>query len=127
MQQRIWFILPPMQEIYYRKKDPGYIPLPPYKKGCQPDARHVMDFIYPNENAVIYLPVNMEKNRESLVFRLAHHNSNITVYWHLDGFFAGQTRDIHQMALTPSQGKHVLTVVDEDGNMLTRKFEVISK
>lgn len=66
MQQRVWFILPPMQEIYYRKKDPGYIPLPPYKKGCQPDARHVMDFIYPNENAVVYLPVNMEKTGKAL-------------------------------------------------------------
>jgi penicillin-binding protein 1C len=127
MKQKKWFVLPPVQEIYYRKKDPSYIPLPPYKKGCQPDARHVMDFIYPNENAVIFLPVNMDKKRESVVFRLAHHNSDAIVYWHLDGLYAGQTQNVHQLAINPGQGKHVITVVDEDGNVLTRKFEVLSK
>ena len=127
MQQKKWFVLPPVQEIYYRKKDPSYIPLPPYKKGCQPDTRHVMDFIYPNENAVLYLPININKVRENLVFRLAHHNTAAIVYWHLDGLYAGQTQTIHQIALIPGQGKHVVTVVDEDGNILTRKFEIISK
>ena len=86
-----------------------------------------MDFIYPNENAVLYLPINIDRKKENVVFRLAHHNQASIVYWHLDGFFAGQTQSIHQIALSPSRGKHILTVVDEDGNMLTRKFEVLSK
>jgi hypothetical protein len=42
------------------------------------------------------------------------------VFWHLDGEYHSQTRDIHQMALAPNAGRHVLTPVGEDGELVRR-------
>ncbi len=86
-----------------------------------------MDLIYPKSNSKIFVPRELNGTPGSAVFELAHRNSAIKVYWHLDGQFIGETRKNHQMALNPGEGKHILTVVDDAGEALERHFEVISK
>jgi penicillin-binding protein 1C len=39
----------------------------------------------------------------------------------------GSTRDIHQMALSPSPGRHVITLVDENGESIRREFRILAK
>lgn len=123
-----WFVLPPIQEYYFKSKDLSYQPLPPFRYDCQ-SAMTVssMDLIYPKPNAKIFIPRELDGTPGSSVFELAHRNSTANVYWHLDGEFIGETRKDHQMALNPSEGKHVLTIVDEAGESIERRFEVISK
>ena len=127
MKHEVWFVLPPLMEAYYKHKDPSYIPLPPFKKECISDAAQTMEFIYPNEGATLYLPVNIKQEREKVIFKLAHNNSKSHVYWHLDGYFAGETIGTHELTLEPQKGKHVLLVIDDEGVRLTRHFEVINK
>jgi penicillin-binding protein 1C len=127
MKQTIWFVLPPMLEVYYKHKDPSYKLLPPFKKSCIPDAVQTMEFIYPNEGATLYLPVNMNQEREKVIFKQANKNPKAHVYWHLDGYFAGETQGNHELALEPLQGNHVLVVIDDDGVRITRHFNVIHK
>ncbi len=127
MKQKIWFILPPALETYYKHKDPSYKPLPPYKTGCSPEVSQTMEFIYPNEGATLYLPVNMEQTREKVIFRIAHNNPKSQLYWHLDGYYLGETIGIHEMELEPDQGKHTLVVVDDEGMRITRHFNIINK
>ena len=55
---------------------------------------------------------------------LAHQNPSTTVYWHLDNDYLGETSDVHQMELSPTKGKHKVTVVDEEGNSLGVEFGV---
>ena len=50
-----------------------------------------------------------------------------TVFWHLDNEYVGETQLIHQVTLTPSPGKHTVTVVDESGNMLSVGFTIMDK
>ena len=57
-------------------------------------------------------------------FELAHHQPSTVVYWHLDGEYIGETSGVHQMQLSPSKGKHRVTVVDEVGNTLGVEFGV---
>jgi penicillin-binding protein 1C len=83
--------------------------------------------VYPKPNARIFIPRELSGVRGSSVFELAHRNATATVYWHLDGEFVGETKRIHQMPLSPGEGKHVLTIVDDSGEIIERPFEVISK
>lgn len=125
MQHTSWFILPPVQEWYYKTKNSFYKPLPPYKSGClsQQETKQ-MDFIYPKDDAKVFVPIDIDNQKSRVVFEVAHRKPETTIYWHLDGVYIGCTRDIHQMGLDPPKGKHILDLVDENGNVISRKFEV---
>ena len=122
-----WFVLPPVQEYYFKSKNLSYKPLPPFREDCQSSAAMMgMDLIYPKPNARIYIPRDLDGTPGRSVFELAHRSPTMKVYWHLDGEFVGETQKNHQMALNPGEGKHVLTLVDETGEALKGHFEIIS-
>lgn len=123
-----WFILPPVQEFYYRRKFVSYMGLPPFRKDCvQGTSAPAMDLIYPKLNARIFIPRDMQGNPGNAVFELAHHNATATVYWHLDGEYLGATKNIHHLPVNPPTGKHKLTLVDDLGQSIERQFEVVGK
>ena len=127
MQHVSWFVLPPVQEWYFRNKNPFYKVLPPFRADCRGNNdRRNMDIIYPKNNSKIYIPVELSGKPGSAVFKVAHRNSETMVYWHLDNRFIGTTAQVHQMALSPSQGMHRLTLVDQNGERITISFEVIN-
>jgi penicillin-binding protein 1C len=121
-----WFVLPPAMEAYYRLQHAEYRPLPPLRPDCRATARGpdtiAVACVSPAEGAILYVPVEMNGSVGKVVFEAAHRDPRTTVYWHLDGEYQGETRDIHQMALAPLPGPHVLTLVDEHGESVTRRF-----
>jgi len=122
-----WFVLPPVQEYYYRNKNISYRSLPPFRSDCERgNTLPAMDLIYPESNARIIIPRGFDGSSGSSVFELAHRDQNASVFWHLDGVFIGSTKGIHKLALTAGDGDHVLTVVDEYGQALEERFTVIS-
>lgn len=123
-----WFVLPPGMEHYYRQYHADYKPLPPYREGCgNTSPEESMDLYYPQPGARIYIPVEISGQRGSTVFTAAHRDPDMQIYWHLDQQFLGATRYKHQMAVSPPAGKHILTLVDEQGSRITRSFEVLEK
>ncbi len=123
-----WFVLPPVQEYYYKSRNLTYRPLPPYRPDCiNPSATVSMDLIYPKVNARIYLPRMLDGGAGATVFQATHRNTGAVIYWHIDGHYVGSTRRIHRLALTPSSGIHSLTLVDDSGQSLQRSFTVISQ
>jgi penicillin-binding protein 1C len=123
-----WFVLPPVQEYYYKPRHLSYKSLPPFRKDCQSSTEvATMDLIYPKSNARIFIPRELGGQHGTSVFELAHRNPSAVVYWHLNGEFIGETRKVHHMAVNPGEGKHSLTIVDDSGEILERKFEVLSK
>ncbi|MEX2235577.1 MAG: penicillin-binding protein 1C [Cyclobacteriaceae bacterium] len=122
-----WFVLPPVQEHYYKAKNISYKPLPPYRNDCQSTASiSSMDLVYPKPNARILIPRSFDGKPGSSIFELAHRDEHAAVFWHLDGVFIGTTKRVHRLALNPPEGKHVLIVVDERGQALEEHFTVIS-
>jgi penicillin-binding protein 1C len=118
-----WFVLPPAMEWYYKSKNPSYKTLPPMRSGCT-DENPVknMELIYPHENIIVYVPTNLDGSKSEVVFEAAHRKPSITIFWHLDDTFIG-----HQTGLNPEEGKHLLTLVDENGETLYKSFEVVKK
>lgn len=127
MRREKWFVLPPVQEHYYRTRNISYKPLPPYRADClAPQAQSSMELIYPKSGARMFIPRDAAGRPGKAVFELAHRNKQSAVYWHLDGAFIGVTRGAHRLGLNPESGDHQLTLVDEEGQFLEQRFTVIS-
>jgi penicillin-binding protein 1C len=121
-----WFVLPPVQEYYFKTKNPMYKSLPPYKIGCESEIEKSMEMIYPKAGTVIYIPYELSGEQGKTVFEIAHRNPSNSVFWHIDGVLVGTTKDIHQLGLNPSKGKHMLSLSDNTGETLNIPFEVVS-
>ncbi len=122
------FVLPPLVEKYYKFNHPNYNVLPDYKPGClEKISDRAIALLYPKPNSKIYVPVEIDGNVGKTVFEAAHRNVNTRIFWHLDDTFIGETKEIHQMALNPSVGKHKLMLVDENGITVSLKFEALGK
>lgn len=124
MQERSWFVLPPAQAYYYKNYHVEYQALPPLKPGCEEDQSRQIAILYPEHQAVLYLPKGFSGEREKVVMRATHARSDATLYWHLDDVYLGETRQIHQKACLIEPGNHILTLLDEDGNRRSILFEV---
>ena len=122
-----WFVLPPVQEYYFKNKNLSYQLLPPCLPRCEnPATLAQMDMVYPKANSKIFIPRQLDNQLGSSVFEVAHRNPSVQIYWHLDGTFIGTTHSTHKISISPSKGIHKLTLVDENGETLIRNFEVIS-
>ena len=129
MQRRSWFSLPPVEEHYYRQNHPNYEPLPAWAPNCTPSEgeEQVMQWIYPRHRTEIYVPVDLDGERSRTVFKVAHSDEKAVLYWHLDTKYLGRTQYFHSMELNPSPGFHEVTLVDQQGNQLKKRFEILEK
>jgi penicillin-binding protein 1C len=127
MKQKAWFVLPPVQEWYYRNRHHDYEGLPSFKPGCEQEEIRMMELIYPREEVRIYIPVQLDGTRSRVVFEAAHRRPETAIYWHLDNQYITMTRTIHQVELLPSSGWHKLTLVDDNGETIDKKFLVIDE
>jgi len=124
-QAHSWFTLPTRQAHYYRRRHAGYRPLPPLHPDCGTDSeQETMAFVFPYRDGVLSAGKNWNGDLEPFNFELAHRRPGTTVHWHLDGVYLTSTKTYHTVALAPSPGEHLLTVVDEEGNQRLRRFRV---
>jgi len=123
-----WFVLPPAMEYFFRQKHPEYKTLPPVAPGCAVNKNiPVMEFIYPNSGIKIFIPRDQAGLLTRVIPEVAHRNPSKMLYWHLDETYIGTSRLIHQIEIVAETGNHLLTVVDEDGNIIRCGFEIIGK
>jgi penicillin-binding protein 1C len=122
-----WFVLPPAMEWYYQKRNADYKPLPPFRADCASSlsSHRSMEMIYPQNNTKLFIPIELDGKPGSVIFNLAHRKPNAKVFWHIDDTYIGETQHEHKLALRPSVGKHVLTVMDESGERVRLDFEVL--
>ena len=112
------FVLTPAMEWFYKPHHPEYT------GARKATGTQVLEFIYPSSGTVLYLPRQLSGEVEGVVFRVAHHSADATVFWHLDQTYVGETRFFHELRLAPAPGKHTLTAVDGEGNTASIRFTV---
>ncbi len=131
MRHQSWFVLPPVEEFYYKTNNPTYQVLPPYRADCLAsieEQEKPMQLIYPKANIQqIYVPRNLDGTLSRTVFQVAHRQPDATIFWHLDNEYLGSTETFHDFELLPEIGKHTLTLVDDAGFSITKQFEVLGK
>lgn len=124
------FVLPPSMEYFYRKRHFEYEVLPPYKSNCDEsldESRSPLTVIYPKNYSKVYIPIELSGERGRVIFEAAHRDGKKRLFWHIDNVYIGETDDIHTMPIIADSGRHVLTVVDPDGNRVERVFFVVDK
>jgi penicillin-binding protein 1C len=127
MVEKTVFVLPPLMEKFYLYKNPGYVPLPPFKPECGlATQERNMALIYPRPESIIQIPKTQDGSLGRAVLEVVHRRPGEVIFWHLDDVYLGTTRNFHQMEVAPSPGKHLLTLYDESGNSLSARFEVLS-
>jgi penicillin-binding protein 1C len=119
-----WFVLPPLQAYYFKTKNPFYKMAPPFRTDCIASSGISMEFIYPNQQSTIFLPKDFDGTTNALILKVAHSKPELELYWYIDNQFVGSTKDIHDMAIMPEQGKHIITVIDEIGNEIKHKITI---
>ena len=122
-----WFVLPPVMEWYYKRNHPLYKKIPPLNKNCKPIQSEAMEFIYPQNTNKIYLPIGLDGSTQAVVLKIAHRNSSAAVFWHLNDEYLGETKLLHQMTIQPTIGKHKITLIDNEGNILNKWINCIGR
>ena len=126
MDSKHYFVLPPVQEWYFKQKSANYEPLPPFNTSCKGiDQENSIEFIYPRHNAKIYIPKELNGNRSQLICEATQSNLSKTLYWHLDNLFLGETTAPHQMPIEYAKGWHVLTIINQSGSERRIRFEIL--
>jgi len=128
MIHKSWFILPPVMEYYYKQHNHDYRSLPPFKEGCTTtETGRQMEMIYPEPNTRIYVPLEINGERGKTIFTATHRNRKAKIFWSIDDHFISTTENTHQIAISPSAGKHIITLTDDQGLSISRSFEIIEK
>jgi penicillin-binding protein 1C len=108
---------PPSVNKVLRQRGRQWFTLPPHKKDCPGiHKENNIEITYPLQNAKIYIPTDIQGERQKITCRVAHSNALSTVYWYLDNQYLGNTNGKHSMSLAVAKGNHTLFVVDNNGN-----------
>ncbi len=131
MRHEAWFVLPPVQEYFYRAEHPEYRPLPPFRADCGDGTAgergsRVMTLVYPEPATSVYVPVGLDGRAGEVVFEAVHREDGATIHWHLDARYVASTRVFHQIAVGPEPGEHRLVLTDGEGRRIERTFQVVS-
>ena len=86
-----------------------------------------MELIYPKETRQVFIPRGLDGRLSRVVFEAAHREPGITIHWHLDDQYLGETSLIHQLEFLAPEGLHTLTLVDSNGNILEKSIEVVGE
>ncbi len=127
MRHEKWFTLPPSMEWYYKQHNTEYKSQPPYKEGCRArNEASPMEFIYPKEDSKLFIPIDLDGKKSEIIFEIAHQDKNAILYWHLDKDYLGSTTRYHQKGINAEIGKHIMTVTDNNGNAISKRFEIVN-
>ncbi|MGB2273128.1 MAG: hypothetical protein ACPH2K_02025 [Flavicella sp.] len=124
MQGKSWFVLPPIMEYYFQKKNPFYKVLPPFRMDCQKSSQKVLDFVYPNDFETVFLPKDFDGSRNLLLLKVAHSIPDTALFWYVNGQYMGQTKSIHEFSVDAQPGLCKITVVDRYGNESQRTITI---
>jgi len=121
-----WFVLPPVWEYFFKNKNAFYKIIPPLMPSCSETAASSksLGIIYPQHNSKIFVPVMIDGKPGQIILKATHQNPKAQLHWHLNDNYIGSTTVFHEMAISPAKGEYRLTIVDNEGEILTRLFSV---
>ncbi len=128
MRHKKWFVLPAAIEWFYKNKHSDYHALPPFRNDCMKNIGRrtkSMQLIYPQIYSKILIPKDLDEKSSDVIFEVAHRTREVSIYWHIDDKYIATTQIFHQLAIAPHIGKHNLTLIDENGEVLSLEFEIV--
>ena len=125
-----YFVVPAIWEFFYKKRNPNFESVPPYRFDCQSESYETMDavdIIYPSKGLKIWITKDIDGSINKLIFHATCKSKLGTLYWFIDDHYIGSTNLVHEFIVNPDKGIHNLHVTDEFGNAKTVSFEISEK
>lgn len=117
-----WFVLPPVMEWYYKQQHINYLPLPPTREDCRAaEGLRSLDFVYPKHQGIIYTTKDFGGKEQPFIAKAANRTGQ--VFWYLDATYLGSTDTFHEMQVFATKGKHILRILNEQGD--ERAIEIL--
>jgi penicillin-binding protein 1C len=125
MQEENRFILPPVQEWYYKKKHANYLGIPELAESCRSGSEESpINLIYPYPESSAFIPRELSGEKEKIVLKAVHRDEKEKIFWHLDAEYLGETRNFHHMEIQNLPGIYRLTLTDEKGSSFTTQLHI---
>jgi len=116
-------VLPADINQYLRQQGQLIEKVPVHNPACTGEhADAVLEIIYPTENAHIWIPRDYDGKYQKITIRAAHRQIGSKIFWYLDDFYMGETKESHVKSLNLENGWHKLVLVDENGRKAEQKF-----
>jgi len=116
-------VLDPRINNYYRKYSGIDLSLPAMSHRC-PSIKDQVNILYPENNADILLPTDIDGLQENLVVSISVSQGVDSLYWFFDGEYMGLTQGNHKKQFQPKPGSHQVTVIATGGEQDKVKFRV---
>jgi penicillin-binding protein 1C len=124
IKQKSWFVLPPLMDYYYKRKNPFYKALPKFRKDCLGATINTMKFIYPSEKSTIFLPKDFDGKQHEIILKVAHSNIEVTLFWYVNSTFLGTTKEVHEFSINFKKGTYKVAVTDSFGNEILQQIKI---
>lgn len=118
------FVLPPIVAWYYADQNANYQGPPKYSAACEPVREEVIRLIYPKPQSMLYIPRDLDGEKQAVVVKAAHLESDATLYWHLGDTYLGSTENIHQMSIQKGAGDYQLRLFDDAGRTFHQTIHI---
>ena len=120
--------LSPKEALYYLPSQPDIVVEMPWHPDCiDMSTAGAMEIVYPNSSERIYIPRDLNAQRQKIIAEVAHIDKDSKVHWYLDDQYQGQTESFHSIEIDLPAGDYTLFCVDESGEESAVTFEVISE
>jgi len=123
--KKSFFILTPKMKYYKEISSTSYENPPPHNPSCKLLQGGEIKIIYPEEGNVIKIPKGFDGQYQKIVLKASISSREREVYWVLDKNYIGKTKNSHNLSIDIEEGKHLLSIIDEEGNSASVGFEVI--
>ncbi|TYT77675.1 penicillin-binding protein 1C [Treponema phagedenis] len=121
------FVLPAGIAYYYVKQHRTYAPLPPWLPKSAGNTAPEFDILFPQPAAQVFIPIEIEGSLGAMTAEAVHSDPNAIIYWDLDGIYLGKTQAYHQWNIQAPKGEHLLTLTDNRGRQIRRRFTVLPR
>ncbi|WP_159038435.1 penicillin-binding protein 1C [Brumimicrobium mesophilum] len=120
------FVLPPLQAYFYKNAHSNYKVIPSFHPECEGIAEEkTFTIIYPEHNSKMIGTLDLDGISKGIIFEASHPDNSVTLFWHIDNQYLGETKGHHSIKYLPVEGQHLLTVMDELGNQKKILFTIL--
>lgn len=121
-----FFVLPPSEAYYYQKNHANYHRIPPISPNCSNlGEQSTFRIVYPEQNSELVGTKGLDGKKQGIIFKASAPDPKTILFWHVDQRYLGETVGEHSIKYFPKKGKHLLTVVDQNGNMKKIWFTIL--
>ena len=123
-----WFVLPPAMEYFYASAHPEFKAMPPLREDCREKGAEqfrTLAFIYPNHNAQIMIPVDLDQQKNPMIFKATHRDPGAEIMWFMDNTYIASSNYPFELTFIPPPGRHHFMIMDREGHSSVIKVDVV--